>query len=44
MRSCRSKLLGSAIAARIAFIERAVVSEVEATDNAANNRLYNSLI
>lgn len=42
-RSCRSKMLGNEIAARIAFIERAIVSEVEATDNAANNRLYNSL-
>ena len=43
-RSCRSKTLGREIATPIAFIERAVVSEDEATDNAANNRLYNSLI
>lgn len=42
-RSCRSKILGSEIAARMAFRERAALSVDEVTDKADNSRLYNSL-
>ena len=37
-------MLGSEIAARIAFMQRVAESEDDPTDRAANSRLYSSLV